>query len=94
MDIFRDEALTLFGPSLCPSGRQALWLQHHAGWESPCFVIRRHRQFLVRHANQRFWRIYHWRLPAEVMIKTGKTTVALYALSPILDSFDRAFREK
>jgi HlyD family secretion protein len=33
-------------------------------------------------------------MPAEVMIKTGKTTVALYALSPILDSFDRAFREK
>jgi HlyD family secretion protein len=33
-------------------------------------------------------------MPAEVMIKTGKTTVALYALAPILDSFDRAFREK
>ncbi len=33
-------------------------------------------------------------MPAEVMIKTGKTTVALYALSPILDSFDHAFREK
>jgi len=33
-------------------------------------------------------------MPTEVMIKTGKTTVALYALSPILDSFDRAFREK
>jgi HlyD family secretion protein len=33
-------------------------------------------------------------MPAEVMIQTGKTTVALYALSPILDSFDRAFREK
>jgi HlyD family secretion protein len=33
-------------------------------------------------------------MPAEVMIKTGKTTVALYALSPIIDSFDRAFREK
>jgi HlyD family secretion protein len=32
--------------------------------------------------------------PAEAMIKTGKTTVALYALSPILDSFHRAFREK
>jgi len=33
-------------------------------------------------------------MPAEVMIKTGKTTVALYALSPIVDSFNRAFREK
>jgi hypothetical protein len=28
------------------------------------------------------------------MIKTGKTTVALYALAPILDSFHKAFREK
>lgn len=33
-------------------------------------------------------------MPAEAMIKTGKTTVALYALSPIFDSFHRAFREK
>jgi HlyD family secretion protein len=33
-------------------------------------------------------------MPAEVMIRTGKTTVALYALAPILDSFDRAFIEK
>ena len=33
-------------------------------------------------------------VPAEVMIKTGKTTVAFYALAPILDSFNRAFREK
>jgi HlyD family secretion protein len=33
-------------------------------------------------------------MPTEVMIKTGKTTVALYALSPILDSFNRAFVEK
>ncbi len=32
-------------------------------------------------------------MPTEVMIKTGKTTVALYALAPILDSFNRAFRE-
>jgi HlyD family secretion protein len=32
-------------------------------------------------------------MPTEVMIKTGKTTVALYVLAPILDSFDRAFRE-
>jgi HlyD family secretion protein len=33
-------------------------------------------------------------MPAEVMVKTGKTTVALYALSPMLDGFRRAFREK
>jgi HlyD family secretion protein len=33
-------------------------------------------------------------MPAEVMIKTGETTVALYALSPVLDSFHRAFTEK
>lgn len=33
-------------------------------------------------------------MPAEAMIKTGETTVALYALAPILDSFHRAFREK
>jgi HlyD family secretion protein len=33
-------------------------------------------------------------MPAEVMVKTGVTTVGLYALSPILDSFHRAFREK
>ncbi len=33
-------------------------------------------------------------MPSEAMIKTGDTTVALYALSPILDSFHRAFREK
>jgi HlyD family secretion protein len=33
-------------------------------------------------------------MPAEAMIKTGETTVALYALSPILDSFHRAFHEK
>ena len=32
-------------------------------------------------------------MPAEAMIRTGKSTVALYALSPILDSFHRAFRE-
>jgi HlyD family secretion protein len=32
-------------------------------------------------------------MPAEVMIKTGKSTVAFYALAPILDSFNRAFRE-
>ncbi len=33
-------------------------------------------------------------MPAEAMIRTGKSTVALYALSPIFDSFNRAFREK
>jgi HlyD family secretion protein len=33
-------------------------------------------------------------MPAEIMIKTGETTVALYALAPILDSFHRAFHEK
>jgi HlyD family secretion protein len=32
-------------------------------------------------------------MPAEVFIKTGRGTVALYALKPLLDSFDRAFRE-
>jgi HlyD family secretion protein len=33
-------------------------------------------------------------MPAEAVIKTGESTVALYALAPILDSFYRAFREK
>lgn len=33
-------------------------------------------------------------MPSEAMIKTGETTVALYALSPLLDSFHRAFHEK
>lgn len=33
-------------------------------------------------------------MPSEVMIETGETTVALYALSPLLDSFRRAFRER
>jgi len=33
-------------------------------------------------------------MPGEVMIKTGESTVAFYALAPILDSFHRAFREK
>jgi hypothetical protein len=28
------------------------------------------------------------------MIRTGKSTVAMYALSPVLDSFHRAFHEK
>ena len=33
-------------------------------------------------------------MPSQVMIKTGESTVALYALSPIFDSFHRAFTEK
>ena len=33
-------------------------------------------------------------MPAEAMIRTGERTVAFYALSPVLDSFHRAFREK
>jgi HlyD family secretion protein len=33
-------------------------------------------------------------MSSEVMIRTGKKTVAMYALSPVLDSFHRAFREK
>jgi len=32
-------------------------------------------------------------MPAEVFIKTGRGTVALYALKPLLDSFNSAFRE-
>jgi HlyD family secretion protein len=32
-------------------------------------------------------------MPAEISIKTGESTVAMYALSPVLDSFQRAFRE-
>jgi HlyD family secretion protein len=33
-------------------------------------------------------------MPVEAMIRTGERTVAFYALSPVLDSFHRAFREK
>ena len=33
-------------------------------------------------------------MPTEVTIETGESTVALYMLSPLLDSFNRAFREK
>ena len=33
-------------------------------------------------------------MPSEAMIKTGETTVAAYALSPLFDSFHRAFAEK
>lgn len=32
-------------------------------------------------------------MPVETFIKTGRSTVALYALRPFLDSFNRAFRE-
>ena len=32
-------------------------------------------------------------MPAQVFIKTGRGTVALYALKPLLDSFNNAFRE-
>jgi HlyD family secretion protein len=32
-------------------------------------------------------------MPAQVFIKTGRGTVALYALRPLLDSFNGAFRE-
>jgi HlyD family secretion protein len=32
-------------------------------------------------------------MPAEVFIKTGRGTVALYVLKPLLDSFNRAFRK-
>jgi HlyD family secretion protein len=32
-------------------------------------------------------------MPVEVLIKTGEFTVADYVLRPVLDSFNRAFRE-
>jgi HlyD family secretion protein len=32
-------------------------------------------------------------MPARVFIKTGRGTVALYALKPLLDSFTNAFHE-
>lgn len=32
-------------------------------------------------------------MPAQALIETGQSTVALYALRPILDSFNRSFRE-
>jgi HlyD family secretion protein len=32
-------------------------------------------------------------MPSQVFVKTGRGTVALYALRPLLDSFDNAFRE-
>jgi HlyD family secretion protein len=32
-------------------------------------------------------------MPVQAFIKTGESTVALYALRPLLDSFNRAFRE-
>ncbi len=33
-------------------------------------------------------------MPVQAMIETGRSTVALYALRPLLDSFGRAFREE
>lgn len=33
-------------------------------------------------------------MPVEILVNTGKTTAANYALAPLLDSFNRAFREK
>jgi HlyD family secretion protein len=33
-------------------------------------------------------------MPVEVLVKTGKSTAAQYALAPLIDSFNRAFREK
>jgi HlyD family secretion protein len=32
-------------------------------------------------------------MPAQTLIETGKSTVAFYAIRPLLDSFNRAFRE-
>ena len=32
-------------------------------------------------------------MPAQTLIETGKSSVALYAVRPLLDSFNRAFRE-
>jgi HlyD family secretion protein len=32
-------------------------------------------------------------MPVQALIETGQSTVALYALRPLIDSFDRAFRE-
>ena len=32
-------------------------------------------------------------MPAQALIETGKSSVALYAIRPLLDSFNRAFRE-
>jgi HlyD family secretion protein len=32
-------------------------------------------------------------MPAQALIETGESSVALYALGPLLDSFNRAFRE-
>jgi HlyD family secretion protein len=32
-------------------------------------------------------------MPAQTLIETGQSSVALYAIRPLLDSFNRAFRE-
>ena len=51
----------------------------------------------IRVENQRLAELHDIRIipgmPAQVFIKTGRSTVALYALRPLLDSFTNAFRE-
>jgi HlyD family secretion protein len=51
----------------------------------------------IRVENQRLAELHGIRfipgMPAQVFIKTGRSTVALYALRPLLDSFTNAFRE-
>ena len=51
----------------------------------------------IRVENQRLAELHGIRIipgmPAQVFIKTGRSTVALYALRPLLDSFTNAFRE-
>jgi HlyD family secretion protein len=51
----------------------------------------------IRVENQRLAELQGIRIipgmPAQVFIKTGRSTVALYALRPLLDSFTNAFRE-
>ena len=32
-------------------------------------------------------------MPAQTLIETGESTVAFYAVRPLIDSFNRAFRE-
>lgn len=51
----------------------------------------------IRVENERLAELHGIRIipgmPAQVFIKTGRSTVALYALRPLLDSFTNAFRE-
>jgi HlyD family secretion protein len=51
----------------------------------------------IRVENQRLAELHGIRIipgmPAQVFIKTGRSTVALYAFRPLLDSFTNAFRE-